>query len=330
MNLIPMVEVTIANIINQMLFGTSYHEKEEVKKFSELKDLIANHMRTGISPLTLTAMEYPHFFKHLPFFKEHLKRYKNQYITLTSYCFEQIQKHKEKILKKEIEEYSDFVDFYLKEMEKNNFKTFDERQLMNFLYDTFIAGQETTANTIIFGLIYSINFPEIQQKLHEELDAVIGSDRIINIKDKPYLIYTQAFINETLRMTNLLPQNLFHKNIKDVEIDGYLIKKGTTIIPQISCVLYNEEIFPEPYKFKPERFIDENGNLRKVDELVPFSIGKRQCLGESLARMELFLIISNFYNTYKVSVHEQPPSMNKIPGITIQPHPFTCNIEKRY
>lgn len=63
------------------------------------------------------------------------------------------------------------------------------------------------------------------------------------------------------------------------------------------------QVFPEPYKFKPERFIDESGKLIKVDELVPFSIGKRQCPGEGLARMELFLFIANFFNRYQVHTH---------------------------
>lgn len=59
--------------------------------------------------------------------------------------------------------------------------------------------------------------------------------------------------------------------------------------------------FPEPEKFKPERFLDEAGNLRKIDEFIPFSLGKRVCLGESLARAELFLIIANLFHKFKVS-----------------------------
>lgn len=76
-------------------------------------------------------------------------------------------------------------------------------------------------------------------------------------------------------MSNLLPLNLPHTLTKDVKIDGYYFPKDTIIIPQISAVLADGEIFEKPEEFNPERFLDENGKLKKVDELIPFSVGKR-------------------------------------------------------
>ena len=101
-------------------------------------------------------------------------------------------------------------------------------------------------------------------------------------------------------MANLLPLNLIHKTTRDVTIRGYLIPKNTCIVPQIGAVLFDETIFPEPESFKPERFLNENRELKKIEEFCPFSVGKRQCLGESLARMELFLILANLFNQFKV------------------------------
>lgn len=115
----------------------------------------------------------------------------------------------------------------------------------------------------------------------------------------------------------MVPQNIPHATTRDVTIEGYFIPKGTAILPQISTVLYDEEvslersrqlatfrfiqIFPEHTAFKPERFLDANGHLKRTDELIPFSVGKRQCLGESLAKMELFLFLANILNQFKVT-----------------------------
>uniref|UniRef100_A0AC34RHM1 Cytochrome P450 n=1 Tax=Panagrolaimus sp. JU765 TaxID=591449 RepID=A0AC34RHM1_9BILA len=152
--------------------------------------------------------------------------------------------------------------------------------------DLWFAGMETTANTLQFTVLFLIHNPKCVKLLQKELDQKINSDRLITLKDKPSLPYLQAVINESQRLSNLLAQNLLHKTLDDVEICGYKIQKNTIIVPQISCVLFDEKYFPKPYKFKPKRFLDENGQVKKIEQFIPFSVGKRQCLGESLAKTE--------------------------------------------
>lgn len=89
--------------------------------------------------------------------------------------------------------------------------------------------------------------------------------------------------------------------MRDVDVHGHLLKAGTVAVPQISCVLFDERVFQEPQRFRPERFLDASGQLRKIDELCPFSVGKRVCLGESLARMELFLFVTNIFHQFRAS-----------------------------
>uniref|UniRef100_A0A914P803 Cytochrome P450 n=1 Tax=Panagrolaimus davidi TaxID=227884 RepID=A0A914P803_9BILA len=239
------------------------------------------------------------------------------------------QKNLSEIMSKN--EPQDYVEAYLCEAAKGN-KEFTEHQLAYMLFDFWVAGQETTANTIIFSLLYFLNNPTVQTKIYEELDTVIGSDRRITLSDKTSLIYINAFINEVQRSVNLLPINLMHRTLNDVNVGGFFIKENSTITPMLSAILYDAKIFPEPQKFKPERFINANGELQKIDELIPFSVGKRQCLGESLARMELFLIISNFFNQFKLAPIDENnvPSLEKIPGLTVQPMNFNCKIIKRF
>ncbi|PAV60875.1 hypothetical protein WR25_17131 [Diploscapter pachys] len=102
--------------------------------------------------------------------------------------------------------------------------------------------------------------------MREELDKQIGGDRMVIMDDKPQLVYINAVINETQRLANVLVHNFPRMNNVDVDINGYHIPARTIIVPQISTVMYDEKIFPEPYKFKPERHLNPDSSLRKIEE----------------------------------------------------------------
>ncbi|KAH7684564.1 CYP-33A1 protein [Aphelenchoides avenae] len=89
------------------------------------------------------------------------------------------------------------------------------------------------------------------------------------------------------------------------------------------------QVFPDAFAFRPERFIDDEGKLKKVNEFIPFSIGKRQCPGEGLARTELFLFLANILNAFKLTAGNRPPSMKRTYGIFASCGPFTCRVGKR-
>ncbi|PIC36400.1 hypothetical protein B9Z55_015410 [Caenorhabditis nigoni] len=96
--------------------------------------------------------------------------------------------------------------------------------------------------------------------------------------------------------------------------------------------MHDPEIFPKPYEFRPSRFLDLLGNLKKVEELVPFSIRKRQCLGEGLARMELFLFFANLSNKFDIKLHADNlnPSIEKECGVTMKAKNFRVVVKQRY
>uniref|UniRef100_A0A915LWT0 Cytochrome P450 n=1 Tax=Meloidogyne javanica TaxID=6303 RepID=A0A915LWT0_MELJA len=158
--------------------------------------------------------------------------------------------------------------------------------------------------------VYFIN-QNSQEKLQNELDKVMEEKRRLaeetgeefdgkfRQSDRTKLSYTNAVVNETQRLSNLLPLNLTRVANKDVKIGGHNLKAGTVVIPQISTVLFDEGIFPDPEKFIPERFLDENGQFKKIEENIPFGVGK-SCVGEALARMELFLFTANFFYKFHV------------------------------
>ena len=199
------------------------------------------------------------------------------------------------------------------------------------LFDIWFAGQETTSITLGWLCIYMMKYPEVQKKAQEELDKVIGSDRVVTVADKNSLHYINAIVAETQRFCNLIPLNVVHKTTKDVEIHGWKFPKGTLITDQISSVLFDEKYFRDSCTFNPERFIDENGKFFAPPELIPFGVGKRACLGEGLARMELFLFAANILNQIKLkSPYGMIPGTDKIIHSTSQPLPYKTEIELRY
>ncbi|KPP57518.1 Cytochrome protein-like, partial [Scleropages formosus] len=144
-------------------------------------------------------------------------------------------------------------------------------------------------------------------RVREELTRVTGS-RQPRVEDRKNLPYTDAVIHEIQRMANILPMSVPHITSCDVMFQGFHIKKGTTVYPLLMSVLYDENEWETPYTFNPGHFLDKQGRFIKRDAFLPFSAGRRVCLGESLARMELFLfftsLLQNFYFTLSSGVSE--------------------------
>ena len=243
-NIIPIFEITVSNILNQILFGFAYHKENEKLEFARYKDAIARHMHMVFSLPCLLGLTFPRSIRFLPYIKGNMDLLMSNYEILTGYCNEQIKKHRAQMTSPDYnseDDPKDYVDAYLREA-RNKPASFNDIQLMNCLFDLWVAGQETTANTLIFSVLYILHNPAVQDKLHNELDSMVGSDRRITLSDKSSLTYMNAFINEVQRSVNLLPQNLLHKTTKDVKVGEYFIKKGTIILPQISNVLYDEKV----------------------------------------------------------------------------------------
>ncbi|NXH95018.1 CP2K1 protein, partial [Pachycephala philippinensis] len=113
--------------------------------------------------------------------------------------------------------------------------------------------------------------------------------------------YTEAVIHEIQRFANLVPMGVSRSTPSDVNFRGYVIPKGTEIIPLLTSALNDELHWKTPDQFNPSHFLDANGNFIRREAFIPFSIGKRgrrACLGEGLAKMELFLFFSGLLRRF--------------------------------
>ncbi|CAL2043276.1 unnamed protein product [Caenorhabditis brenneri] len=321
-----------ANVINQLIFGYRFDEtkQEELKKLKALMEFQETAFTTFKVHVQFFA---PSIGKWLPgkSVEELLAEF-----TVDFYKFfdKQIEDHRSKI-DFDSEESVDYAEAYLKEQYKKeaegDFELFSSKQLSNMCFDLWLAGLATTHTTLTWITAYVLNNPEVQKKIHKELDEVIGSDRLITTGDKSNLPYLTAVLNESQRCANITPFNQIHCVTKDTVINGITVKKDTGVVPQISTVLLDDTVFPDPYAFNSDRFLDGNGKLKKVEELVPFSVGKRQCLGEGLAKMEMFLFISNFFNRYEVTPSSAgPPSLLKETMFNATARKIDATLRKRH
>ena len=175
--------------------------------------------------------------------------------------------------------------------------------LNNFL-ELFMAGMETSATTLKWLIYFMIYHPDVQEKVHEELDLVVG-DQVPKLQDKDNLDYVNAVILEAHRVAVLAPFAVPHYTLTDVAIDKYVIPKGTTIMPSLYHVLCNPELFPNPDQFDPERFL-KNGKFVNDERVIAFSVGKRQCPGQTLAERELLLLFSGLLQKFKFRADGSP------------------------
>uniref|UniRef100_A0A8C5WI64 Cytochrome P450 n=1 Tax=Leptobrachium leishanense TaxID=445787 RepID=A0A8C5WI64_9ANUR len=195
----------------------------------------------------------------------------------------------------------DYVDAFLIKMEKKKNDPQTEFTLKNLIYSTlqiFYAGIETMSNTLMYALLIMLKHPDVLEKVYEEIDQVIGRERIPKVQDRGEMPYTEAVIHEMQRFIDLLPLGVPRKTTRDIKFRGYDIPKGTNVFPLLSSVLKDPSCFPKPEQFNPNNFLDENGEFKKNEASIPLGAGKRICLGEALVRMELFLffvtILQNF------------------------------------
>lgn len=201
----------------------------------------------------------------------------------------------------------DFTDIYINEMKKYendaNSSFNKENGIHNYItgmINLFVAGSETTSNTINYTLWYFCNYPEVQKKVQQEIDSVIGRNRAPSMDDKPNLPYLEAVVHETQRIVGLAFQGIPRVARRNLKLGGYDIPKGTRLITALYEIMHDQNYWGDPEVYRPERFL-KDGKFQSDDRFVAFGIGKRNCMGKTLAQMELLLFLGVFVQNYSFS-----------------------------
>ncbi|XP_034281344.1 cytochrome P450 2J5-like [Pantherophis guttatus] len=287
------IDSAVANILSTILFGK--HFKYDSNFLRSLLDLIHQNIRLPAGPWALLFNAVP-LVRRLPLPHQKILTNAQQMFALLE---KEMEEHKATLMPGEPR---DFIDAYLEEIQKPERKgsSFEEEQLRVLLFDLLIAGTETTSGTLQWAFLYLVAFPEIQEKCWKEIDTVLGNKARLKCEDRVRLPYTNAVIHEIQRISSIVPLGVARKTINDVQLYGYKIPKDTMVFVNIQSAHRDESQWKFPNEFNPSNFLNEEGDFVKPEAFMPFSAGPRICLGEILARMELFLLFTSIVRNFQL------------------------------
>lgn len=281
-------------ILARIAFGKEFRKDDQLlHQLIDMVDVFMNN--NGFLMLTnyIPVIEYTIFYKTYALF-ERMKQFQRKVF----YNF--LDEHEKEWKKRQHDddELGDFTDAIIAAKEEaiaqgqlNVAEIMDRNVMCSVMYDLFVAGGDTTKDTLLWLLLLISNQPEIQKKMRQEVEQ-IADDEVPTLGHKGKFNYLQAVISETMRFRPIVPFGMPHKTTCDVELNGFTIKKGTMVMASIHNVMNDEKYFDEPNIFKPERFLDQSGNyISNLPSFYPFSIGRRKCIGEKLATSNLFVIV---------------------------------------
>uniref|UniRef100_A0A4W2H3U1 unspecific monooxygenase n=1 Tax=Bos indicus x Bos taurus TaxID=30522 RepID=A0A4W2H3U1_BOBOX len=298
------------NVICSIIFQNRFDYKDQI--FLDLMERLNENARILGSPWIQLCSSFPALIDYVP--GKHKKFFEN-YACMKSYVLEKTREHQASL---DMNNPRDFIDCFLTKMEQekhNQELEYTVENLAHTALDLFAAGTETTSTTLRYGLLLLLKHPEVTAKVQEEIDHVIGRHRSPCMQDKSHMPYTDAVVHEIQRYIDLVPTNLPHAVTCDIKFRNYLIPKGTGILTSLTSVLYDDKEFPNPEVFDPGHFLDESGNFRKSDHFMAFSTGKRICVGEGLARMELFLFLTTILQNFTLKSVVDPKDLDTTPVV---------------
>ncbi|KAJ4771787.1 hypothetical protein LUZ62_056044 [Rhynchospora pubera] len=178
--------------------------------------------------------------------------------------------------------------------------------LISILGDLFLAGTETSSNTVEWAMAELLQNPVTMAKLHYELASVIGPECEIEESNIGRLPYLQAVVKETLRLHPPVPFLLPRRAQETVEFSGYLIPEGAKLLVNVWAIGRDETTWPDPLIFRPERFLERDIDFKGRDfELIPFGAGRRICPGMPLAYRMVHVMLGSLLHRFEWKLPEE-------------------------
>ncbi|KAH9941412.1 cytochrome P450 [Amylocystis lapponica] len=201
----------------------------------------------------------------------------------------------------------------------------------------YIAGTDTTISSVASFFLAMLLYPEVQRKVQEEIDRVVGLDRLPEFSDEQSLPYVTAVVKEVLRWQPVAPLGIAHRLSEADHYKGYHLPAGSIVIGNIWAMLHDSSKFPAPERFVPERHLDADGMLYSANEAetTAFGFGRRICPGRHLAFSSVWITVASVLATFTLVKPRDKdgntiePDGEYVTGLVVQPPPFKCAFEPR-
>ncbi|XP_032081892.1 cytochrome P450 2C8-like [Thamnophis elegans] len=313
------LNLSVSNVICALVFGHRFSIEDET--FHHLLEAIENIFSVSDNIASNLYNVFPRIMQHIP--GCHQKAFSSRDF-VQSFIREEIKKHQEAEHQGKDQ---DFIDCYLAEMEKTKNQPqspYDEKNMVQCVFDLFLGGTDTSGTTLYWALLYMAFYSDIQAKVQQEIDTVLPPGHSICYEDRKKLPYTNAVVHEIQRFSNIIWIGMPRFCIRDTKIQNFLVRKGSTFFPNMSSALYDANEWETPLTFNPNHFLDKDGNFTCPEAFIPFSLGHRACLGENLAKTEIFLFFSKLLQMFHFHLAEGSKDIKLEPvlGATMKPHDF--------
>ncbi|KAK2192017.1 hypothetical protein NP493_40g00036 [Ridgeia piscesae] len=294
----PVIMLLVFNIACGMAYGKEYDFDDP--DFQQFVDLTADFIEVLGSGL---PGDIHPWLQYLP-----SSRY-NKFMTMmdlfTKFLHERHAECKENFDPSDPKSITDCMLQAQKEAEEEDKEMKDvltDTHIMMATMDVFGAGIDTITTMLIQFIAHMIQHPDIQERVHQEIDVALGGAQLPTLSHRSKMTFTEACLCETLRLGTLLPLGVPVKTTCDTSVAGFDIPKDTMVIVNMWAIHRDPDFWSDPHSFNPDRFLDDAGNLvHKPSSYMPFSMGRRVCLGKSVAQSSLMLAIPQLMRQFRFS-----------------------------
>lgn len=298
----PSMQEISLRVILSTVFGL--HEGE---RFDQIRKLLTSLLDTVSSPLSSTLLFFPSLQKDWGPLSP-WGRFLRLHQQIDQLLYAEIQERREQVDPNR----DDILSLLLGARDKVGQPMTDE-ELRDELMTLLFAGHETTASALAWALYWIDHLPEVQDKLLHELDTLANSADPSTIARLPYL---SAVCSETLRIYPIALSSFGRILKSPMEIMGYQFEPGTMLVPSIYLTHHLEDIYPEPKRFKPDRFLERQFSPY---EYLPFGGGNRRCIGLAFAQFEMKLVLATILSRCELKLVGLRPVKPTRRGLTLAP-----------